>query len=585
MKKYIIQIATIIIGFTLLISCNDSFMERYPKSELSPQTYFRNEKEVRSYTNGFYLALPTGNRLFYDAPYYADDDARNLVVDEIRGSRIVPNTGGRWTWEDLRSINYYLQYSDQCESEKVRIKYDALAHFFRAYFYLEKIQNFGDVPWYDYVLDLDDEGLYKARDSRQFVFERMLADIDDAIENLDSERKLYEVTKWTALALKSRMCLYEGTFRKHHGIDGWRPILEECAKASHTLMTESGYKLYTSTASKAYQELFTLENANANEIILARQYKTGLLDHQINVYTLTAAWGRPGVTRSVVNSYLMQDGTRFTDKPDYEQKQFKEECEGRDPRLAQTIRTPGYSRIGESAVSLPDFSASLTGYQYIKFVMGSQFDGGKATNDMPIFRLAEVYLNYAEAKAELGTIEQGDIDISIKHLRDRVGMPNLDVEKANANPDPYLANQYEYVDQGSYKGVILEVRRERRIELIREGFRWHDLMRWKAGKLLEQRFHGMYFPGVGTYDLDGNGTIDLEIYSGEKPNVTGRQLLKLGADIVFDNNANSGQMWVNSNIDKRWREDRDYFYPIPTQERTLNPKLTQNPNWLDDLQN
>lgn len=585
MKKYIILLVAVL-GALQFSSCNDNFMEEYPRSTLYPDTYFRNEKEIKSFTNGFYLAFPAATRLVYDGPYYADDDARNLVIDEIRGSRTVPNVGGKWEWEDLRAINFYLMRSHQCDDEKVRIKYDALARFFRAYFYLDKIQNFGDVPWYDYVLGQEDDRLYNPRDSRKLVFEKMLEDIDYAIEHLDTNKKLYEVTKWTALALKSRMCLFEGTFRKHHGIEGWEPILEECAKASHTLMTESAYKLYKSTTAKAYQELFTFEDANSDEIILARQYKTGVLDHQVNVYTVSAAWGRPGVTRSVVNSYLMADGSRFTDIPDYQEKTFKEECENRDPRLAQTIRTPGYKRVGESAVSLPNFNASVTGYQYIKFVMGASFDAGKSTNDMPIFRLAEVYLNYAEAKAELGTLTQGDIDISIKLLRDRVGMPNLNLNVANANPDPYLASQYENVDQGAFKGVILEVRRERRIELIREGFRWHDLLRWKAGKLLEQRFYGMYFPGIGTYDLDGNGSIDLEIYAGEKPAVVqGRQYLKVGADIVFDNNANSGQMWINSNIDKKWREDRDYFYPIPTQERTLNPNMTQNPNWHDDLQN
>lgn len=280
----------------------------------------------------------------------------------------------------------------------------------------------------------------------------------------------------------------------------------------------------------------------------------------------------------------MKDGSRFTDISNYEKMQFKEECTDRDPRLAQTVRTPGYKRIGATTVSVPDFGSCITGYQYVKFIVAPAYDGGKSTNDMPLFRYAEVLLNFAEAKAERGTLTQADLDKSIKLLRDRVGMPKLFLDEANADPCSYLSSQYKNVDKGENKGVILEIRRERRIELAREGFRWHDLLRWKAGELLERKFYGMYFPGTGSYDLDGNGTIDLEIYSGADPvKVSGRQYLKVGSDIVFDNSASSGQIWVNANIEKKWREDRDYFYPIPTQERTLNPNLTQNPNWIDDL--
>ena len=585
MKKYITYIVTGYF-FTLLIACNDGFLEKYPGDSLSPQTFFTSEKELKSYSNSFYLALPDAYKLFYDTPYYADDDARTSVADEIRGTRVVPTTGGRWTWGQLRSVNYLLQYSHQCEDEKVRLKYEGLARFFRAYFYLDKIQIFGDVPWYDYVLDADDEGLTKARDNRSFVFEKMLEDIDFAIEHLDDKKTVYEVNKWTALALKSRMCLFEGTFRKYHGIAEWESVLDQCISASQTLIEQGGYQIYKSTADKAYEELFLMEDANPQEIILTRQYRTGYLEHNVNAYTLSSSFGRPGVIRDVILGYLMKDGSRFTDTPGYEKMLFRDECKDRDPRLAQTIRTPGYKRSGETSVSLPNFASCITGYQYIKYILPASYDVGKCTNDMPVFRYAEVLLNYAEAKAERGNLTQQDLEKSIKLIRDRVGMPNIDMNAANQSPCSYLSSKYINVDNGKNKGVILEIRRERRIELIREGHRWNDLMRWKEGHLLAAKFYGMYFPGAGQYDLDGNGTIDIEIYDGEKPgNIVGRQYLKVGTDIVFDNNASSGQIWVNANIEKKWREDRDYLYPIPTQERSLNPNLTQNPNWEDDLSN
>src|SRR5690606_20797917 len=114
------------------------------------------------------------------------------------------------------------------------------------------------------------------------------------------------------------------------------------------------------------------------------------------------------------------------------------ETQNRDPRLAQTSRTRGYKRSGQNGGSVPDFATSVTGYQFIKYIWAPSYDAGHSRNDMPIIRYAEVLLNYAEAKAELGQLTQSDVDKSIKLLRDRVGMPNVNVQDANAVPDPYL---------------------------------------------------------------------------------------------------------------------------------------------------
>jgi hypothetical protein len=564
-------------------SCNDSFLERYPLSSLAPENYFNSENELKTYTNAFYNQLPAALEIFYDGPTYADDDARTTVHDEIRGTRTVPTTGGGWTWTELRRINFFLENSGKYPNEAIRAKYDGLARFFRAYFYFEKLQRFGAVPWYENTLALDDPDLQKPRDSRETIVTNILKDLDYAIANLEANKSAQLVTKWTALALKSRFCLFEGTFRKYHGIAGWEPILNESVAASKELMEKSGYGIYQSSTGKAYQELFIPDNAITTEMILAREYNQAVpFTHSVNFYTLSVSYGKPGVLRHVVNSYLNADGTRFTDKPGYEKLQWFEETQNRDPRLSQTIRVPGYKRTGEAKTVVPDFAASITGYQYIKYIQAPAFDQGNCVNDMPIFRYAEVLLNYAEAKAELGTLAQEDIDKSIKLLRDRVGMPNLSVAEANAKPDPYLGDQYIHVS-GANKGVILEIRRERRVELIREGFRWADLLRWKEGQLLTRVFKGMYFPGVGTYDLDHDGTIDLEIYDSTKPSsVVGRQYIKIG-ETVFEDGKNGGQIVVNPTVQKVWTETRDYLYPIPIQERLLNPNLTQNPEWKDGL--
>ncbi len=572
----------IIIGTVgLLLSCNDDYLERYPLAELAPENYFRNAQELQNYTNAFYDLLPDALDIHYNTPHQADDEARNTLADEIRGSRITPGSGGGWSWSTLRRINLYLAYSHQCEDESARLLYDGIARFFRAYFYFDKVVRFGDVPWYDAVLGVDDEGLLKPRDSRKEVFTKMLEDIDFAIAHCSEQKSAQLITKWTALALKSRMCLFEGTFRKYHGLGDWQGILQEAVNASEQLM-DGPYSIYTSSPDKAYQELFIADEAITQEMILARQYTESIpLIHAANFYILSASYGRPGMQKSVVDSYLMTDGSRFTDIPDYETMQFYEETQNRDPRMAQTIRTPGYRRIGGTQDVVPDFATCVTGYQYVKYILAPSYDAGRNINDMPIFRYAEVLLNFAEAKAELGLLLQPDIDRSIKLLRDRVGMPNLNVDAANANPDPYLVSEYPNVESGANRGVILEIRRERRIELIKEGHRYRDLMRWMEGARLAKPFYGMYFPGVGEYDLDHNGTIDLVIYQGSAPTpVPGRQYQRLG-ELVLENGTSGGRIVNFPDISKTWDEEKDYLYPIPLEELTLNNNLDQNPKWDD----
>ncbi|UBM60230.1 RagB/SusD family nutrient uptake outer membrane protein [Marinilongibacter aquaticus] len=566
--------------FTLgLISCD---LDRYPLDSISPETFFKTENDLLLYTNSFYNMMPSAEDVYNED---VDNVVKTSLRAEIQGTRTVPTSGGGWSWGDLRNINYFLLNSDKCEDKAAVAKYNGLARFFRAFFYFEKVKRFGDVPWYSEVIETSDEELLtKARDPRATVMDSVMADIDYAISNLDDSQRLFSITKWTALALKSRIALYEGTFRKYHtefNLPNADKFLDASIAASEELMQNSGYRIYTDSPETAYQKLFSADDAIADEVILARHFSDELqVYHNLNYYTMTASYGRPGLEKSLVNSYLMADGSRFTDIAGYETMEFYDEVQNRDPRLSQTIRTPGYHRIGETATLVPEFGATTTGYQLIKFVSEPKWDTyAKDITDMPIFRYAEVLLNYAEAKAERGTLTQNDLDISIKQIRDRVGMPNINIAQANANPDSYIDQLYAHVS-GANKGVILELRRERRIELVMENFfRWDDLMRWKEGQTLTRQFKGMYFPGPGEYDLDQNGTVDLVIYTDTKPELPGAQLLKLGSEVSLENGTNGGNIVVNGHISKKFDENRDYLYPLPTQELLLNTNLIQNPNW------
>jgi starch-binding outer membrane protein, SusD/RagB family len=567
-------------------NCSKDFLERYPTDEVTPQNFFSSENAFVSYTNGFYPQFPDATAIYGES---VDNIVKSTVNAEVSGTRIVPTTDSKWGWADLRSINFLLNNPSAINYKDVAVRnrYFGLARFFRAQFYFEKVRLYGDVPWYSNVIDNNDiENLMKPRDSRVLIIDSVIADLDFAIANLPTTKSVERVTKWTALALKSRVALFEGTWRKYHytefalpGADG---LLTQAAEAAQTFISESGYTIYNKTtgpSGKPYQDLFATINADgvADEVILARRYSNEQgLKHNLQFYITARTQGKPGLEKSLVNSYLMADGSRFTDIPGYETMEFYNEVQNRDPRLAQTIRTPGYTRIGQTTSLAPDFEATMTGYQPIKWMNNVSMDGNSQSfQDMVLFRTGEVLLNYAEAKAELGTLTQTDIDNTIKKLRDRVKMPNLNLAAANANPDPYLADMYKNVGVTN-KGVILEIRRERRIELVMENnLRWDDIMRWKEGHLLTRPFLGMYFPGAGTYDLNRDGKVDVEIYDGAKPPATGPYQIA-SSELT---NSRGGHILTNRNIDKKFREDRDYLWPLPIEDLELNENFDQNPKW------
>jgi len=580
MKKYFL----FSVIFSLLVSCNDDFLDRKPLSELSPENSFNTAQDLELYTNSFYNDLP-GFSGIIERDNLSDNILYNGVPLEQTGQRLVPSEAGSsgWDWDDLRKINIFFKYYENCPDEAAKKEYSGVAYFFRALFYYNKLKRFGDVPWYDQVIGTTDTDLLmKPRDSRVFIVEKIIEDLDKAIENLNIQKSSDRVNRWTALALKSRICLFEGTFRKYHtnlNLSGADNLLTLAAEAAQRVIQESPYAIYsTGNTSVDYRNLFAANDAIEQEVMLTRRYSLNLdVVNSINYYLTSPTQSDVGLTKSIVNEYLLSNGNRFTDQSGFDTQQFYQETQGRDQRLAQTIRTPGYRRIGGTQALLPDFSSTISGYQIVKFVADASQDGFEAGHqDIPIIRYAEVLLNFAEAKAEVGTLSQADLDISINIIRNRAGMTQLNLSNANANPDNYLQQKYLNVS-GSNTGVILEIRRERRIELVMEGFRYDDLMRWKCGKLLEQRFTGMYFPSLGGFDLDNNSTLDVEIYQGSATTSAPQKVQISG--VMSLTNGTSGNFVPFLDRPKNFNESRDYLYPIPSGDIQLNPNLTQNPNW------
>lgn len=582
-KLYIALIGLVTLG---AMGCKKGYLDVTPPDKIDAQVFFNNATDLQVYTNGFYDLVPTTSGTTYTV--YTDDAAADNIiplqlVDRVKGARVVPvaRGSGGWSFSSLRSINYFLDNYGKCPDAAAKLKYGGIAKYFRAYFYFDKVKTFGDVPLYTHVLTADDPGLYKPRDPRTLVMDTVLADINYAVANIPKTVQLNNITGYTALALKARICLYEGTWRKYHGIANYQSMLTEAASAADALMSSGAYKLYTTGgANTAYRDLFARVDQDVTETILARDYSKTVQVNGVNYFMTSATGGAYGIPKDMINSYLMKDGTRFTDIPNYQTKQFYDEMQNRDPRLTQTTAGPDFAAYGETAREPVNLSITTTGYRVIKALSTrDQWVSNGGYSDFILFRYAEALLVYAEAKAELGTLTQADLDRSVNLLRARAGMPNMNMVAANANPDPFLLAQYPNVEKGANKGVILEIRRERRIEMFNEGLRWDDLMRWKEGKKLEQPMVGIYFPSLGSFDFNNDGKTDVYLHNGNASGAPAGTSSIVNVTQKALTNGTSGNFFPLKGITITFDENKDYLYPLPTEDITLNPKLVQNPGW------
>ncbi|MEL7833827.1 RagB/SusD family nutrient uptake outer membrane protein [Fodinibius sp. Rm-B-1B1-1] len=576
----LIQILTIVMLFLVTTSCQD-ILNQPPDDAITSEEFFNTSNDLRVYTNDLYDVLPRKS-------VYMDDASSDNILGvsasaRVEGSRTVPtNRGsGGWSWENLRKINYFLENYDRVDNADAKAKYSGIARFFRAYFYFEKVKRFGDVPWYSEVINADDEKLLnKSRDPRALVMDSVLADINYAVENIPAEKQLNQITKYTALILKARISLFEGTFRKYHDLGDHERFLEEAASAAKELIDSGAYTLYTNGgADQAYLDLFARNSQDMTETILAVDYEFGKRTHDL-AYRMTApTQGRWGLAKDLVNSYLMADGTPFTDQNGYETMGFYEEMQNRDPRLTQTTAGPDYETYGSNEREPVNLDITRTGYRVIKALppKGPQWGSGGSYNDVILFRYAEALLIYAEAKAELGTLTQGDLDMSINKLRDRVGMPHLNMADANANPDPYQEALYKNVEQGANKGVILEIRRERRVEMVNEGLRWDDLMRWKEGNIVEDPIRGIYFSGLGAHDFNNDGNADVYVHDGDASGAPEEVTTTININERPLTNGTAGNLHLFDG--GSFEEPKDYYYPIPIEDLELNDNLEQNQGW------
>ncbi len=609
MKKIIYSI------FIICALCNSCDLYEEPQASVSKDAIFSSESGLETYSYSFYDMLPDGSDLNQVEVDLVDFGAINSINDFITLNAYSEEVSGDWDWDDLRNVNYFIENCvDESVDEEVRNNYIGIARFFRAYFYYEKVRRFGDVPWIEEPLDVDDEALYAARDSRELVMENVYEDLQFACENITTETESTGslLTKWVAYAFASRISLFEGTYRKYHGLsltttaDTW---LQRAVTMAQYVMDNSGKVIYTADGvEESYRALFINDNPITDEILMAVVSDGDLgVTHNANWKFTSPTYGnRFSLVRPFVNTYLQLDGTPYTDKTGWETETFYEECQNRDYRLSQTIRTPGYTRDGEA--SAPDFSGYVrTGYQPIKLCMDDTYydDRDYNTNALPLFRYAEVLLNYAEAKAELGTFTDNDWALTIGTLRSRAGITG-GLSAKPTSVDSYFQSYYfpEISDP-----ALLEIRRERLIELNLEGFRFDDLRRWKCGDLLLKSWYGMYIPELDVpMDLDQDGTYDVIFYTSDEGLETAKGLtgdwstasLSCATVYVEEGEGSSSQLqlvekvdgydgyyltWDKPNDSRRVWGDKQYLYPIPSSVMVKNPNITQNTGWEDGASN
>ena len=502
--KYILSAS---ISLVFLTACNDSFLEKYPETELNEEAFFQTPEDMAIYLNNSYKDLPYGSDDLY-SDNIGGYTASHEVYSMLHGT-INENTVGGWSkdedkdWYNLRKANVLLVNAHKVKGEQTDIDhYIGVARFFRANFYFKMLKRYGAAPWYDHPLSTNDPDLYKGMDSRELIADKIL---EFAAKNIKAIESRTYINKWAAYSLLARFALHEGTFRKYHTelnlTNTANNFLEKAVWATGEIM-KAGFEI-TGKGAEGYRALFTGDLKGNKEIILYADYDRTLGRGSNSPSVVDWMWH---LSRSLADSYLKLNGSPATSDPNYATKTYNEMFDDRDPRMAETIMPAGFIKANES---LPTVAKLDYGY-------------------LP-------QLKYYPRTAELNSVE-----------------------------------------------------------LACEGLRYDDLMRWKAGKLLEGPAEGVYIPAFGAYDVTGDGENDIAIL--ESPDktagLTEDELSKLQKTYyLVDKDGKKGNIYLSEGnkgnirftIDQgnppRFDETKYYYFPIPFSEIQLNPNLEQPSGW------
>lgn len=605
--------AILCIAAALALASCEQFFDRQPENKFDADRFFATTTDLQYYTNGLIdTALPSFDAVALGDDMYTDFCSTKESESFLWPDRYSAATASGWAysnWGFLRQVAYMLDNMGNAKdnvSPDVYNHYEGVARFFRALSTFNKVKKFGDVYWIDHVVSPTDSLiLYGPRQDREFVMHKVTEDLQFACDNcLESGEGIRTggciyVNRYTAMALASRILLFEGTYRKYHKTNPstgkpWNgeyesaeDLLRLAMKYAGELIDNSPFKLHGN-----YRELFTSTVLPSDEVIWGRTCNEELgVAHKVTYkYCSTTSSKLYGPTKDYVMMFLGSDGNPLPSGEISVTKEF----DGRDRRLAACVLAPGQkmkNAAGETVDFAPNFTWTTTGYVWIKWVMpeySPMNEGGtdKSLNSVPVLRLGEVMLNYAEAAEELGLLTQDIWDKTIAQLRKVHGgiaaspFPGSGAYKKDA----WLRDYYtkDVLHPASLSDAALEIRRERATELMfEEGHRYDDLMRWNLGDILERRYNHEGWRGIyisqeeAKTGFDFNGR-HFSVSTAKATNETNYKITKAADKNYTLSNGSYGYLIYNYKL--QW-DEKMYLYPIPVTAANVNPNLGQNEGW------
>ena len=606
MKK--ILIAVVCAAGVLTSSCSD-FLDRMPLTEPNNETFLVSERQVLSYINGLYIALPSFSQ--YGMGLRAEEKNSDNILSEsydkrINGEYTAFSGDTEWStgYENLRDVNYFLHYymiDEAAESANAK-SLRGEAYFLRAYWHFYLLKRFGSIPFMD---DLWDDratvaGLQIEPKPRNEVAKLILKDLETAASLLH-DRSVYKglrISREAAIVLAMNVALFEGSWEKYHAgglfaaptnesqyffeqVIAWG---DKLPISSLKLNTQASDPFGCEDAGDAYAHLFNQKDySNVPEAIFWKKYSIAEGVYH-SVTTLLGSGvvdneGAAGLSKSLVDNYLNADGSYINPKDD-KYKDFNAMFMDRDLRLTETVMSSGHAFRSTSMTRpmlveeyteenaeevLPPYllgdgnGRNITGFHTAlgtdeTYVNETFWDTG-----LILIRSAEALLAYAEAAEELGKCTPDILSETIKPLRERAGVTYTD--PSTWKNDPNFSN-FGY----SLTPVLQEIRRERRAELALQGFRLDDLMRWRGASLIvNQRGRGAY--------LGPDGVLYKSFNLENEETVASLDLVLVDADGWMD----PLQQLLPGGY--QFQTNRDYLLPIPPDELELNKLMSQNPNW------
>ena len=595
-----------------LLSCNKEVLDRPPLTSIIDYEFWRNEDDVRLYANAYYPNYFNGYNTSFTVDYtpvrgytFNDDLTGKNVQSNFESS--VPTSRGStsevaawmgeyagptWDFAWVRKSNIFIDRLDNVAkpnlTDAAYKHWMAVARFFRGFEYSRLVSVFGDVPYFDKVVENTDLAtLYKDRDSRSVVMDKVYDDFKYVLESMRETDGTQYLNRYIAAGFISRFMLFEGTFQHYHGLDAARAkkYLEFAVDAAGLVITSNKYNF-----SRDFKSIFSSDNlAGHPEILLYRAYDAALtITHSIGSYQNGTEVVGVDANLVLIKSFLANDGKTWQNSavPNASSFAIADLVKTRDPRFEASFVD---KTLASSATLLYGYKfASREAITYIGRAYPPAWGSNTNTSDAPVIRLAEVVLNWIEAKAVLAqymggpAVTQADLDKSVNAIRNRpIDAAAIAKGVVKTAPLTLATIPVDPTKDADVPDLIWEIRRERRMEFVFEHTRLLDLKRWKKLSNMNYSTNPDYFLGPWV-----NVQTEIPSYL-TTANINKIRVKKEDGTIVTWNGSNASSMigfWMVENASNRNAfTNKSYMAPVGQsqiiQYEEKGFKLTQTTGW------